>query len=81
MRQEDNARSLEDDLLRLQDEVGPDDARLEPMLLEIAREDRSRGRPVRARALVRRVIAMRSARLGPSDPGVQELVALALPES
>jgi hypothetical protein len=66
--------SFEDVFWRLQEEVGPDHVRLEPLLLEMADRDEERGRFVRARALVRRVIAMRSARLGSDHPTVRSLV-------
>jgi hypothetical protein len=69
--------SLEDRLWKLQREVDPDDIRLEPILLAIAELDRQGGRLVRARALVRRVMAMRSTRLGPFHPSVQALAGLA----
>jgi N6-adenosine-specific RNA methylase IME4 len=61
---------LEDAFWKLQEELGPDHVRLEPLLLEIALRERRSGRIIRAQAIVRRVVAMRRARLSSEPPTV-----------
>jgi hypothetical protein len=70
-------RTLEDTVWRMQDELGADHPRLELPLLAIAALAAERGSMVRARAIVRRVLAMRILRLGPEDLGVRALASLA----
>lgn len=64
---------LSEAFLALQDELGPDDERLEQPLLEIAELCERRGRIERARAILRRVLALRTARQGPDAPSVRAL--------